>query len=197
MLAQGRGRTVGGWGGGQRDWKNRAEPGRCWVVKYWPDWRAPRTTFSSDAFASTATDDNEDDYYYFYFYYCYCHYYYYYYYSYYCPGWARSLHSILSLFFSLALSFLLRFLSLSLLFLSPRLSLFTRGFFSLPRPFHASCFHSSRPMATVRASETFNFSSPLGISPCRDASCIFFIDVANSGANGGVKKIINFVLRRH
>lgn len=57
MLAQGRAERRTGNAGGTKT-------GLWWIVKYWPDWRAPRTTFSSDAFASMATDDNEDDHYY-------------------------------------------------------------------------------------------------------------------------------------
>jgi len=39
MLTRGEGRC------NETDWK-RADPGRCcWIVKYWPDWRAPTNDF--------------------------------------------------------------------------------------------------------------------------------------------------------
>lgn len=44
--------NVGARGGrcNETDWK-RAEPGRCWwIVKYWPDWRAPTNDFFIERF---------------------------------------------------------------------------------------------------------------------------------------------------
>lgn len=44
-------------------------------------------------------------------------------------------------------------------------------------------------MAVVRAFETFSFSSPLGVPPCRGASCIFFLSLLQTTA-----RKIDFVL---
>jgi hypothetical protein len=145
--------------------------GWCWwIVKYWPDWRAPRRTFSSDAFASMATDDNEDDHYH-----CYPHYYHSCccYHHYFDSGLVSSFCSACCL--PLPVS-------------SPAQTLVSESS-SLHRPCSAFPASDPRSMATDGGTCSRNFQpfSPRQAShPCRDA--IFFIASPNSAAK------IHFVL---